>query len=409
MLTRLHLTHFKNFASATLHLGPFNLLVGANASGKSNIRDAFRFLHGIGRGYSLPEIFGEKRGDGGELQWSGIRGGKREVALHGSEHFNLELESSKWQYNVIVAPGHNGDFPIVTKEFFTVPEAGIFHSWKENERLNFCFPFAMGEDGYVELQGSTSLLKPAISIYENTIYYHRLGNDQLEVFSDFRQDLASMRFLDFSPEFMRKPSMPGINMLGDRGEYLSSVLQCIKNEPIQQRILLHWLQELTPMDVVDIEFEPDAAGNILLVLVEKSGMRITANSASDGTLRFLGILAAFLGPKPARFYFIEEIETGIHPTRQYLLLDLLEKITTDGRTQIVATTHSPQLLSALSKANRPFASLCYRREEHPDARIIRLVDLPDATRVFNDDLLGTLHATGWFENMASCIDDAENV
>ena len=50
MITSLRLVNFKDFADETLRLGPFTVIVGANASGKSNIRDAFRFLHGIGRG-----------------------------------------------------------------------------------------------------------------------------------------------------------------------------------------------------------------------------------------------------------------------------------------------------------------------------------------------------------------------
>ena len=49
MITSIRLKNFKNFADETLRVGPFTLLVGANASGKSNIRDAFRFLSGIGR------------------------------------------------------------------------------------------------------------------------------------------------------------------------------------------------------------------------------------------------------------------------------------------------------------------------------------------------------------------------
>ena len=44
MITSLRLKNFKNFADETLKLGPFTVIVGANASGKSNIRDAFRFL-----------------------------------------------------------------------------------------------------------------------------------------------------------------------------------------------------------------------------------------------------------------------------------------------------------------------------------------------------------------------------
>jgi len=82
------LKHFKNFQDATLMLGSFTVLIGANASGKSNIRDAFLFLHGIGRGYSLAEILGEKY-VGGERVWGGIRGGIREVAYWGLNGFAL--------------------------------------------------------------------------------------------------------------------------------------------------------------------------------------------------------------------------------------------------------------------------------------------------------------------------------
>jgi AAA15 family ATPase/GTPase len=49
MLTRLSLERFKNFYDTTLELGPLTLLVGTNASGKSNLRDAFRFLHVVSR------------------------------------------------------------------------------------------------------------------------------------------------------------------------------------------------------------------------------------------------------------------------------------------------------------------------------------------------------------------------
>ena len=74
MITSLRLVNFKNFADETLRVGPFTVIVGANASGKSNIRDAFRFLHGIGRGYTLAEIIGEKYGPSGQTEWAGIRG-----------------------------------------------------------------------------------------------------------------------------------------------------------------------------------------------------------------------------------------------------------------------------------------------------------------------------------------------
>ncbi len=86
MITSLRLVSFKNFADETLRVGPFTLIVGTNASGKSNIRDAFRFLHGIGRGYTLAEILGGKYGGGGQKEWDPIRGAPFEVAQMGPLH-----------------------------------------------------------------------------------------------------------------------------------------------------------------------------------------------------------------------------------------------------------------------------------------------------------------------------------
>jgi len=92
MLTTLRLQGFNNFRDATLALGPLTLLVGTNATGKSNVRDAFRFLHGIARGYTLADIIGEKWGEGGVLQWRGIRGGTREVAFERGTDCSLYVD-----------------------------------------------------------------------------------------------------------------------------------------------------------------------------------------------------------------------------------------------------------------------------------------------------------------------------
>ena len=67
-------------------------------------------------------------------------------------------------------------------------------------------------------------------------------------------------------------------------------------------------------------------------LKASDGTTFSALSASDGTLRFLGILAAFLAPQNANtkpIYFIEEIENGIHPNRLHLLVQLIRQQTLD--------------------------------------------------------------------------------
>ena len=92
MITSLRLIDFKNFADATLRMGPFTVIVGANASGKSNLRDAFRLLHGIGRGYNLADAVGGRYGAGGQVEWNQIRGAFREIIRFGQSAFRLDVE-----------------------------------------------------------------------------------------------------------------------------------------------------------------------------------------------------------------------------------------------------------------------------------------------------------------------------
>jgi len=206
---------------------------------------------------------------------------------------------------------------------------------------------------------------------------------------------------------MRIPSLPGQSTLGDRGENLSSVLSAICREFPKREALLDWVRRLTPMDVDDLHFDHDLAGKILLSLKEKDGRTISAVSASDGTLRFLGVLGALFSPKPASLYFIEELENGIHPTRLGLLVDLIESQTKRRNIQVVATTHSPLLLQYLSEEALANASIVYRLPGHPDARIQRIVDIPDARRVIKEQSVSLLHASSWFEDVLDFTEDSE--
>ena len=77
--------------------------------------------------------------------------------------------------------------------------------------------------------------------------------------------------------------------------------------------------------------------------------------------------------------------------------------------QIVATTHSPQLLRLLNPTSRANAALIYRLADQTDAQIQRLGALPDeALRVIEQKDVGGLLASGWFENIASFMVNGEH-
>ena len=88
-------------------------------------------------------------------------------------------------------------------------------------------------------------------------------------------------------------------------------------------------------------------GNTVLLYLHEKGLEkpIPATRVSDGTLRFLAILASLFAPSPPSLLCIEEPELGMHPDAVALLGELL--VDASSRTQLVVTTHSDALLSAL--------------------------------------------------------------
>lgn len=407
MLSQLHLDGFKSFREATVDFGPLTLIVGANASGKSNLRDALRFLHGIGLGYPLAEILGEKYGPGGILQWRGIRGGARETAFAGESDFMLgcivhpprakPYPYKHLMYGLEVDLSDKDVGPQVTGETLRISEDDyLWDSYPEGD------PLPQKDEHHISVRhrhGGISdfpATRPILSQFpdrdDELLNVRRACSSVLEIFQD-------IRFLDLDPNAIRQPSQPGPMILGDRGENLSSVLRNICRDPALKDNLLGWLRSLTPTDAVDFEFQTDLSGRVLVELVEAGGRKVSALSASDGTLRFLALVAALLTPDTGRIYFFEELDNGIHPTRLHLLLQLIQQVCRDQQIQVIGTTHNPALLGLLEEDALKSAVLVYRTENAPDSRIRRILELPDIERVLKTQDIGRLHATGWLEDM----------
>jgi predicted ATPase len=416
MLTKLRLKNFKNFKDAELHLGGFTVLLGTNAAGKSNIRDAIRFLHGIGRGYTLAEIIGGKFIEGGILQWSGIRGGLNEIAFRKSHEFELEVsflyldcgdlgKINKKQAHYRILVGIDPILGAVWKEESLFCEGAakpIFEAKAVPEARNgrsevYLYDDQTGLPSVFSLMTDRSVLSQALDPQRNWA----ISSSLPILMAICAHTLAAIRFPDLQAEAMRQTSIPGQTVLSDRGENLSSVVQSISKKPQLEASFLSWLQALTPMDAQKLEFTPDVTGKVLLQLREADGHRTSVISASDGTLKFLGFLAAFLTPDPTGLIFLEEFENGIHPTRLHLLLQLIEQQTAIGEVQTIATTHSPQLLRLLSEDSLKNASLIYRLDDRPDAQIERLVDIPHFQDVLDGSDLGELLESGWLETTMS--------
>lgn len=441
MLKKLRLEKFKSFQEAELILGNFTVLVGINATGKSNIGDALQFLHGIGRGYNLSEILGKKWGPGGIEEWEGIRGGKQNIAFNKSACFALEVtldistnieKITKQQevvYKIEVAPGETQEAPYIINESLRVvgEQSALFIvKYKpdlslevKNKKIEI-FSEAIKYNSQLKLQNlpliayignSLTTTNKQFDFWMGTLLSEFKEKEKHIILSILRT-FQNMRFLDVRPSAMREPSNPGQDILGPQGQNISSVLQIICQKSHQKKILLSWLKALTPMDASDLEFGTNESdGRIFLRLVESNGQKIPISVASDGTLRFLAILTALFKetldiddqssfPSIANSYFLEELENGLHPTRLHLLIELIEKRVKEYNLQIIATTHSPQILELLNEETLASTSFTYRLENEPDARIKRILDVsPKIKTLIKEQGLNELYESGWLENM----------
>ena len=399
MITSVRLINFKNFADETLKLGPFTVIVGANASGKSNIRDAFRFLHGIGRGYTLVEIICGKIGGGGRLEWEPIRGAPDSIVRipdNGNIDIgkfslvvNTEIEGQSASYviDVQIDGSNKIGFNIEPENHVDQGET-VFDNVEADDGLN-----VLRDDGV-----DTAVYEPLTRLKTEPAEARQPANGRREI-DEFHALLGRMRFFDFKPELMKMPSVAG-SKLGDYGENLPSSLQTICADEQREEIFASWLSELTPMDVTGFRFAPTLSGGINFEIVEQNGRRIAADSVSDGTLRFLGLLVVILGNEQPLLCFVEDVSKGIHPARLHLLADLIERQTQKRGCQLITTTHSPDLLSWLSEESFENVSVCCSNVETTDGVIRPMSSFPNIRELKTSQGLHTLHATGWFEDMA---------
>ena len=420
MITSLRLKDFKNFVDETLHLGPLTIIVGANASGKSNLRDAFQFLQGIGLGLTLSEVIDGRFGPGGQVLWSGLRGPGIELFRFKQDTFalqvSLEVDGAQVEYSIEVGKGFDSvDFFRIVREEFRVAGQWIYTSHpgvgdavhRQGDDTHLLLRMAKGA-GQRRL-GHRIAVRPNQPALTQIHEHRHILRTHKAYAAAIRSALSNMRFLDPSPEQMRMPAFPGQTVLGDRGEHLPAVLKALREDPDLGATLTDWINELTPMDVQDLDFPPDfLTHEIRLAIVERDGHRVSAYGMSDGTLRFLAMLAALLGPSAQGLMFFEEIDNGLHPSRLYLLLDLL-KVTTDERqVQVVTTTHSPAMLAKVDDDTFEDIAVVCRRSDAPSAVIRRLADIPDAHELRHSQGMDRLHTSGWMEDMLD-FEDVEQV
>lgn len=174
------------------------------------------------------------------------------------------------------------------------------------------------------------------------------------------------------------------DFLSDGADNLALVLSNFRGDA--KRRLVKALRELYE-GIVDVSC-PVTGGSVGLFLEERDGRQIPASLLSDGTLRYLSLLATLLHPSPPPLIGLEEPELGLHPDVVPEVARLL--VEASARTQVVVATHSRMLVDALT--DHP-SSVVVCEKECGESRFTRL-DGETLKTWLNTYSLGELWSSG---------------
>jgi len=173
--------------------------------------------------------------------------------------------------------------------------------------------------------------------------------------------------------------------LSESFDDLPARLAVLMRTPAIKRRLLELVSDLAP-SFDDIAVVPEG-GTLQLYLIE-GDRSVPAHRLSDGTLRYLCLLAILIAPDPAPLVIIEEPELGLHPDMLPTLRDLM--VAASEKTQLIVTTHSTQLVDAMT--DHADSVLVCEKKEGP-SRVSRLTQ-DEVDRWREHEGLGSLWMSG---------------
>ena len=395
MLKRIHIKGYKSLEDVEIELPPLALLFGPNASGKSNFLDALQLLSRFATSRSLKDAFDPPyRGKPlesfcfGEDGISGLLARRR---LHLSMEADIELSESVVEtvdHEIRQMLGTESRPPGGGAGEESIARANIRH---RNLRYRVEVEMAprSGElrlhDEYLGAltrDGKLKRMRPFIERREDLIWLRREGEHHPGCYDRLgysllaqphyaphhphvvaaRREFESWRFHYLEPrERMRSEDPVGeVRRIGPMGEGLAAFLNTLKSSsPKQFRALEKALHLLVPnVDGIDVKVNDYGEAEIFL---KENGSEVSARLLSDGTIRILGLLSLTGAVDDPTLVGFEEPENGVHPGRIDLIASFLNTRRLLGKTQFIATTHSPILPDLLPDDSLLVASRQSRR------------------------------------------------
>ena len=352
-IVKIRISNYRNFDDLSVRLNDFNLLVGANASGKSNFVQAFQFLRDIAN-YGLEDAISRQ---GGVEYLRNIKiAGSRPLLFHvvmrgdmkwwllplGHDKFNVTIHEIDYEFSFC----ENGSGYAVDRDRMRLTYSS------EGVAAKFSVSF-FNRDGKLGVESTNPAVEPALFFDGVPIFRESPGAGEKTLLIESPlvglyvhpalDWLSNIGIYDFDPKLPKRATpISGPSELVIDGSNLAIVLNKILSDEESKRGFLNLSRDLLPF-LRGVDVEKVADKSIFFKLQEKYAEKadLPAFLISDGTINMMALIIA-LYFQQKRLSIIEEPERNIHP-------HLISKVMTmfreaSEKKQIIATTHNPEMV-----------------------------------------------------------------
>ena len=320
MLTKVIIQNFKSFKNSQIPLKKFNVIIGPNASGKSNFLDALEF---ISSDVSIPDLVKKNGG------FEAISYGSHKEPIIFTCEFVLENRTFMYRFEI----SNKDEKPQLEREILQIDKKAIFEVARDSTGIFF-----------LKMKGTKQNLNTDILFQKRLPRVIKYERDISKELKDAWTFISSWRVYNFIPHMMKKTLPITRTMtLSKYGDNLAQVLHTFLTE---RRDIFLDIEDSLKEAIPEIEelLTPLSEDNRVSVAVRESGFKdkFSFYQISDGTFRLLAYITAL--KTDAQLLAFEEPENSVHPW----LLEMLIELMKNSDKQVIITTHSSKLLDKVN-------------------------------------------------------------
>jgi predicted ATPase len=335
---QLHVSGYRSIRDLHLELGRLTVIVGPNGCGKTNLYRSMFLVSAAANG-NLARTLADEGGMPSVL-WAGPRTkGPLRMSI------GIELEDLAYEISCGLVPPVPGERGLFSLD----PEVKEEHIWAIEKRRRLVLLERKDRSAFLRDANGDRVSFPA-SLWAGESTLAQLQEPhRFPVLSQFKSEFLSWRFYHhFRTDLDAPVRQPQIGIrtpvLSHDGRDLAAALQTII-EIGDGRALQQGVDLAFPGSSINVE----APHGRFSLYRQMPGIArpLDSTELSDGTLRYLCLLAVWLSPRPPTLLALNEPETSLHPDLIEPVAQLLASAAT--RTQLLVTTHSEELAAFLQK------------------------------------------------------------